>query len=142
MKLCFVLLGLSLLCGTQNSRGQDHALAVDQCIAERSGADSVICIEKIKQNSQAELRRLERATVLKLKKQSTAGDITVTHYQMAVSALNKASTEFARFSAHQCEFSVGASGAVASGSGQVRGACHVQLNDWRIQYLKMELSKR
>jgi len=111
---------------------QDHALAVEQCIAENSGAGSVACFEKIFLENQRKITGLERALIRALKQKRQTDDFGETHYQLAVSSLRDASKKFAAFSQRQCDFAIGASGATASGSDQVRWPCLIRLScPWR-----------
>ena len=116
--------------------------AIDDCASKSSGAGLSECLENIFLETQQDIRRSEKAVLYKLKKQRQAGDLMDTNYELAVSSLNDASKKFAKFSERQCDFAVGASGAVASGSSQVRWRCLIRLNDWRIQYLKSVLPKK
>lgn len=74
-------------------------------------------------------------------KKQQINSITETHYNLAISSLTDASEQFVKFAEYQCNYAVGASGAVASGSRQINLSCLIQLNDWRIQYLKTILAK-
>ncbi|MFT3777909.1 MAG: hypothetical protein QM772_06465 [Ottowia sp.] len=142
MKPLFSMLAALCFVFPQTSHAQAHTLVVKQCIAENSGASSIDCLEKSFRETQRNIARLEKGILDKLKRKLRANDITKTHYELAVSSLVDASKKFARFGERQCDFSIGASGAVASGSGQVRWSCLIQLNDWRIQYLDAVLSEK
>jgi hypothetical protein len=129
---------ISCIIFLNTSHAQNHTLAVDQCITENSGADSVDRLQNIYWKIQRSISKQEHVILVKLKKKRQADDLTDTHYKLAVSSLMDASKKFTKFRERQCDFAVGASGAVASGSGQVRWSCLIRLADWRFQYLKSE----
>jgi len=136
MKLqSLIFLALCFTC-SQASSAQDHALAVEQCIAENSGAESAECLQKIFRKNKRNIANLEKAILRELKQKRRADDLGDAHYRLAVSSLKDSSKKFAAFSEQQCDFATGASGAVASGGGQVRWSCLIRLGDWRIQYLR------
>ena len=140
MSLRACLFGLLCLLGATLAHGGGHAARAERCIAENSGADSAACLEKVHAQTQQEIRRLQRAILARLARQREAGELTETHHQLAVSSLRAATKSYAGFSAQQCDFAVGASGAMASGSAQVRWSCLIRLADSRISYLEVILS--
>jgi len=142
MKLRLFLLAALCFAFFQQAYAHNNRVAVKQCIEENSGADSIECLQKIFWKTQQNIAKLEKAILNHLTKQWQADNLTQTHYQMAVSSLRDASKKFAKFSERQCDFAIGESGAVASGSAQVRWSCLIELNDWRIQYLKAISSKK
>lgn len=132
--------GLICLLAFQGAYGGGHAARAERCIAENSGADSVACLERLHQQTQRKIRRLESTILARLERRREAGELTETHHQLAVSSLREAAKAYAGFSARQCDFAVGASGAVASGSAQVRWSCLIRLADSRIRDLDAILS--
>jgi hypothetical protein len=141
MKLYWFIIATLYSILAPTAHAQDHVLAVEKCISENSGAASVDCLEKIFWKTQKKIGILEEAILTRLAKKREADDLTSVHYVLAVSSLKDASKKFVKFSERQCDFALGASGAVASGSGIVRWSCLIQLNDWRIQYLSAVLLK-
>lgn len=133
-----VLLVVGLL-GAPGAQAGDSAALVEDCIAANSGAGSVACLEKVMVTSQKEIARLEADLLGRLLSKVNRDDITHAHYKQAVSSLAHAAKRFEQFRESQCDFVVGASGAVASGSQQVRYSCRIELNDWRIAYLRQTL---
>jgi hypothetical protein len=119
--------------------GRDHSLFAERCIAANSGADSVKCLEDVFYKTEYEIAQLERRILAKLKHQRRTGAIGSAHHELAVSSLKEASAKFRKFSERHCDFVLGASGAVASGSGQVRWRCLIRLNDLRIKDLEGNL---
>lgn len=133
------LLLLAIACAAPVAHAGEHAPQAARCIAENSGAASLECLEKTYWQAQGEIRRMEAAIIARLARERKAGTLTASHHEMAVSSLRDAARQFDRFSARQCDFAQGASGAVASGGGQVRWSCLIELADWRIQYLGTRL---
>jgi hypothetical protein len=115
---------------------KNHSEAVEHCIAQNSGADSVDCLNKIFDSTVLKIDMLEQDAREQVLRRLLVDRIGETHYDMSISALDGAAENFDAFSHHQCEFVVGNSGAVASGSGQIYWSCRIGLNDQRIEYLE------
>ena len=138
---CVMLVGMTLFWLAAPVRGGEHDAAAKQCIAENGGAGSIDCLERLYYQTERDITRLEKKIIAHLRHQRKNDELTGTHFELAVSSLKDASTKFRTFSARQCDYAVGASGAVASGSGQVRWRCLIELNDWRIWRLAGELGQ-
>ncbi|MDR2173311.1 MAG: hypothetical protein LBE32_03795, partial [Burkholderiales bacterium] len=123
MKPRFFLMTVFCLIFSHACLAQDHAAAAEQCIAENSGASSLDCLQKIYRQIQQEIAGLQKTIQIRLKEKRQAGDLIQTHYESAFSSLADASKKYAAFSERQCDFESAASGAAASGYGQVRWRC-------------------
>lgn len=121
--------------------GQNHTSAIEECIIANSGVDSIECLESIFFETKQDIIKLEKKIIDNIAKKQQTNSITETHYNLAISSLSDASENFFKFAEYQCNYSVGASGAVASGGSQINLSCLIQLNDWRIQYLETILAE-
>ena len=125
--------------GMASERARDEA--AEACIAENSGADSVDCLMAIANAANAERLALEAAFFARAQTRLDANDIGETHHGIAVADMRSAAHAFEDYAEHQCEAEVGLSGAVASGSGQIRWSCKIRLIDDRIAHLQRLLAR-
>ncbi|QRY78943.1 DUF1311 domain-containing protein [Pseudomonas sp. PDNC002] len=132
--IALVLLGLPAL-----AFARDFIAEGEDCIAGNSGAASVECLERLYYESNQEIRRLEDRFVAQARQRRRNDDIGETHYALAVSAMRDASRRFQKFSERQCDAEVAYFGGVASGYGQGRFTCLLNLNEGRKAYLRRML---
>ncbi|WP_374350320.1 lysozyme inhibitor LprI family protein [Chitinimonas sp.] len=132
--------GVALAAGASQSL-VDYPARAEECIAANSGAGSIDCLQSLFYVTTGRIAGLENGIAKKLASKRHRDEITPTHHQYALAALRDAGRKFSRFAARQCEFSVGASGAVASGSGQVYWSCRIRLNAQRIVDLSQILQQ-
>jgi hypothetical protein len=140
-KYLFILGVVCLISFQGIASAQQHDASVEECIAGHSGADSLECLEKKFFQAQKRMASLEKKIRGQLNILFKIHNLTGAHHEMAVSSLKDASRKFAKFSERQCDFATGASGAAASGAGQIRWSCLIQLNDWRIRHLQVVLAE-
>jgi hypothetical protein len=109
--------------------------AIKDCFDD-SGAGTVACMKSLYDDSTLEIRRLEDQIVARARQRRQRNDIFDSQAAQAVSSLRDAARRFKKFSVRQCDFETGYSGAVASGFGEVRFGCLLQLNEERKAYLR------
>lgn len=141
MKYFSVILGIILVCLSSLSHAQSEQIAAEQCIAQHSGSDSLICLERILAKTDKKIKQASTTLVQQLKQAHQNENLSTTHYQQAVRALGQSQRTFNAFSQQYCEFKVGVSGAVASGSSQIYQTCRIALNEWHLQQLRSRFIK-
>jgi hypothetical protein len=114
---------------------RDYVAEAEGCIAANSGAGSVECLQRLYQDSNLEIRRLENRIVANSRKREQDGTITGAHREQAASSMRDAARRFRKFSERQCSFEVGYAGAAASGARQVFFSCLLRFNEERKAYL-------
>lgn len=124
-----------LLISAENSAADIKLSPAQACIATNSGADSVICLQQLEAGLQQKIRRQQAALQKRWRSLRDAGELTETHYQVAVTESRLANRAFLQFTTNQCQAMTGARGAVASGYGQVYWTCRIDWAQQRLAYL-------
>lgn len=132
---------LSLGHSAASAASTQHTSA-DTCIAANSGADSLICLEQLHQSVQNKIQRQQGLLQKNWRKRRDSEELTHQHYQQAISESRLANRHFAEFSHKTCLARVGASGAVASGAGQIYWSCRIDWAQQRLTELSKQLNKQ
>lgn len=114
----------------------DYEAQAAACIEAHSGAEAQDCLEQCFLASRQALKREEQAILTQLQAFRDRDELGNTHHALAAASLRQAGAGHQAYAAAHCDFAVGASGAVASGSALVRWRCLIALNQQRLKLLQ------
>lgn len=130
------LLAIPLSSLAQEAALPDYELEAAACVEAHSGAEAQDCLKQCFLASRQALTREKQAILARLQELRNQDELGHTHYALAAAALRKAGAGHQAYAAAHCDFAVGASGAVASGSALVRWRCLIELNQQRLKLLQ------
>lgn len=135
---------LLLLClgHTAASAASMQQTSAEACIAANSGADSLNCLEQLHHSVQNKIQQQQSLLQKNWRKHRDSEELTNQHYQQAISESRLANRYFAEFSHKHCLARIGASGAVASGAGQIYWTCRIELAQQHLSNLTTQLNKQ
>jgi uncharacterized protein YecT (DUF1311 family) len=112
-----------------------NQLAAQQCIAQNSGAESIVCLERLYYLGTRKIAITESQVKSALRKRKANGDLSQTHYEAAMAEFKKSSSFFNQYRDRTCYFAASATDGAASGYSQVLYSCLIEENERRIDFL-------
>lgn len=134
LSILFVVFGLTAALNTLAFDKTDKK--IDDCIASNSGADSIICLEDMLRDTDAEWNSLEKKIIASLERKLKSQDLTATHFSAALASFKQSHNDFEKFRETACNFVAYSSGAVASGYQQHLLGCMNRKTRAHIDWLK------